>query len=221
MTNPEIRICSYEEAVAVLKKDPDWNVLSIRDTFALLQESVNDNNSFWCGRYSTLDNILPLCRSSLVLYFDDVSWDYQSFGCTPPSEENVREILRWSQGKNRILVHCTAGISRSSASAYIIACSRMEPQKAIGYLFSDRHYPNDLIVDHGAKLLDNREIAMVADKFKGRHIKFLEGQVYQEIRHAHLKKKRKNNKTFLLDTLEVLEDVLLEKLEEKEGKPNG
>jgi predicted protein tyrosine phosphatase len=44
---------------------------------------------------------------------------------TPPDEIHVRDLLRFAQDWNRsqpMLVHCWAGISRSTASAFAIAC---------------------------------------------------------------------------------------------------
>lgn len=48
-------------------------------------------------------------------------------GDTPPSEAHVEELLAFGEGWTGaapILVHCWAGISRSTAAAYAIACAR-------------------------------------------------------------------------------------------------
>lgn len=48
-------------------------------------------------------------------------------GHTPPRAEMVEDLLSFAAGwtgERPLLVHCWAGISRSSASAYILACAR-------------------------------------------------------------------------------------------------
>jgi predicted protein tyrosine phosphatase len=47
-------------------------------------------------------------------------------GMTPPGEEHVRSLLTFAQVWDRhkpLIIHCFAGISRSTASAYIIAAA--------------------------------------------------------------------------------------------------
>ncbi|WP_442583303.1 tyrosine phosphatase family protein [Mesorhizobium sp. ASY16-5R] len=47
-------------------------------------------------------------------------------GMTPPAEEHVRSLLTFGQAWDRrkpLIIHCFAGISRSTASAYIIAAA--------------------------------------------------------------------------------------------------
>jgi predicted protein tyrosine phosphatase len=50
-------------------------------------------------------------------------------GYTHPSETHIRQLLdfgaRWS-GERSVLVHCMAGVSRSAATGFILACQRNE-----------------------------------------------------------------------------------------------
>ncbi|GAB4349544.1 MAG: tyrosine phosphatase family protein [Oricola sp.] len=58
----------------------------------------------------------------LFLGFNDIAMPIE--GMTPPGEEHVRAILDFARGWDRaapMIVHCFAGISRSTASAYMIA----------------------------------------------------------------------------------------------------
>ena len=51
-------------------------------------------------------------------------------GQTPPDELHVRDLLQFARSWNRsqpMLVHCWAGISRSTASAFAIACMLSPP----------------------------------------------------------------------------------------------
>lgn len=48
-------------------------------------------------------------------------------GLIHPTEDTVREVLEFArtwQPTNPMLVHCWAGVSRSSATAFILACER-------------------------------------------------------------------------------------------------
>ena len=72
--------------------------------------------------------------------------------------EDIENIIRFSKGKGNLLVHCFAGVSRSSAVAYIIRCTKESPWKAIQKLSLEDHLPNDYVVRLGANLLQNQDI---------------------------------------------------------------
>ena len=55
-----------------------------------------------------------------VVTFDDVS--NPSWG-DAPTHEHVRDMVAWGHGRENLLVHCHAGISRSTATAWGIAIS--------------------------------------------------------------------------------------------------
>lgn len=59
----------------------------------------------------------------LWLRMDDIADDVE--GMTPPSESHVADLIeflkRWNREKP-LVVHCYAGISRSTAAAFISAC---------------------------------------------------------------------------------------------------
>ena len=64
-------------------------------------------------------------RQHLVLKFNDI--DKEQPGLAAPTSRDIESILSFSRpwsGRTPLLVHCWAGISRSSAAAYIIACDR-------------------------------------------------------------------------------------------------
>lgn len=77
----------------------------------------------------------PFCGDArhLVLRFNDITM--AADGLVAPCAEIVREILdfgaEWSATTPRspILVHCFAGISRSTAAGYILACAFAGPGK--------------------------------------------------------------------------------------------
>jgi predicted protein tyrosine phosphatase len=63
----------------------------------------------------------------LTLHFHDISEPLQ--GYVAPCERHVAEALAFAAADDRpMLVHCYAGVSRSTATAYAIACAR-EPER--------------------------------------------------------------------------------------------
>jgi predicted protein tyrosine phosphatase len=104
-------------------------------------------------------------------------------GMTPPGEQHVRDILdfagRWDR-QRPMLVHCYAGISRSTASAYIIAAAlapkrdEFELARALRSL-SPSATPNPRLVAIADSLLGRqnrmveaiREIGRGADAYEG------------------------------------------------------
>lgn len=68
-------------------------------------------------------------ENHLWLGMDDIASEID--GMTPPGEQHVIRLIeflkRWDR-KNPLVVHCFAGISRSSAAAFIAACVA-EPEK--------------------------------------------------------------------------------------------
>jgi predicted protein tyrosine phosphatase len=99
--------------------------------------------------------------------FDDVVY---SLGHTqPPEKSHVEQILTWCKGKEDIVFACAAGISRSSASAYIAACQECEVEEAIGVLDPNKHQPNKRIVYLGAKILDDPSIWDTFVKWSKKH----------------------------------------------------
>jgi predicted protein tyrosine phosphatase len=104
-------------------------------------------------------------------------------GMTMPGEEHVRALLDFAYGWDRVkplVVHCYAGVSRSTASAYIIAAAlapqrdEMELAKTLRFL-SPTATPNPRLIAVADMLLqrDGRMITAIeaigrgADAFEG------------------------------------------------------
>src|SRR5262245_11125807 len=101
--------------------------------------------------YDPPADALPLARRVLHLVFDD--HHVPRPGRRLPAAEDVRRALEWSADSTDLVVSCNAGVSRSSALAYIILCRQRPPQEAIAALTPNWHRPNELIVRLGAQLL--------------------------------------------------------------------
>lgn len=83
-----------------------------------------------------------------------------------PKKEHIELVLEWTANKNRFIVCCHAGISRSAALAYIIMCNYVSPIEAVKLWDKERHYPNDLIIRLGSQVLNNHEIWTVYQDWK-------------------------------------------------------
>lgn len=95
-------------------------------------------------------------REILHLSIDDV--------CTPEAgkihitAEYVQMFLDWTVNRSKVVCCCHAGVSRSSAAAYIIAARAWGSEKALAVLRGHAHYPNKLIVQIGSELLKDDTI---------------------------------------------------------------
>jgi hypothetical protein len=118
------------------------------------------------GRYDLLlitnpgvgppEGVPPLARRVLHLQFEDFVSPRP--GARLPAAEDVRLALEWSARGGDLVVSCHAGVSRSSALAYVVRCRDWSPWEAIRVLTPGWHRPNDLVVRLGAELLRDRAV---------------------------------------------------------------
>ncbi|TCD14261.1 tyrosine phosphatase family protein [Oricola cellulosilytica] len=121
----------------------------------------------------------------LFLGFNDIAVAME--GMTLPGEEHVRAILDFAHGWDReapMIIHCFAGISRSTASAYMSALA-LNPELDEYELAQDLRWrapsatPNpklieiaDAVLGRGGRMVDAiREIGRGADAFEGEPFK--------------------------------------------------
>lgn len=83
----------------------------------------------------TVDRLLAKAQGEILrLNFDDTTSPRETGS---PQAAHIREILRFGQAvpeDGRLLVHCLAGVSRSTAAAWAILCAR-QPKRAADELF--------------------------------------------------------------------------------------
>ena len=68
-------------------------------------------------------------ENHLILGMDDITLPLE--GYTAPAQEHVAKLIAFVRGWDRaapLVVHCYAGISRSTAGAYVAACA-LNPQR--------------------------------------------------------------------------------------------
>jgi len=96
----------------------------------------------------------------LDLRFNDIAAPRE--GLVAPSAEHVGALLAFAEGwagPRPLLIHCWAGVSRSTAAAYVIACACTAPGREAAWAARLRDAaptatPNPLIVAHADRLLD-------------------------------------------------------------------
>lgn len=111
---------------------------------------------------SPIEKVKKNAKDVLFLSFDDI--EFPRYGYKMPEEKDVEKAVEWAVDKDNLIVSCQAGISRSSALAYVISCSQKGPSNAMEILKS-RHYPNAVIVKLGTELLKEPEIMNKYIKF--------------------------------------------------------
>ena len=155
----KITICGHKIASTLVKEYPNQlDVLMISSP----------------GHYFGISNseLIPkLAKECKQLGCDDMEFDPEKYPSVlymgfPPAKEHVQEGLDWAKGRERIVVACQAGVSRSSAMAYVIMCSLKSPQEALSILEHGVHFPNDLIIKHGSRILGKPEMIDIVNKWK-------------------------------------------------------
>jgi len=151
-----IQIFSAEEAAKELKQHSKrWHVISLRDCKYRM-----DNHP--------LNGLEKHAKDILIKYMDDVPYKrYDDWGYHSPKKEDVEEIIQWVKEVNpkNLMVHCWAGISRSSATAYIVGCKFLGPERAIHLLDRNKHRPNGMIIDHGLEIVKDPKARELFSRF--------------------------------------------------------
>ncbi|HEX2593853.1 MAG TPA: protein-tyrosine phosphatase family protein [Rhizomicrobium sp.] len=110
-----------------------------------------------------------------------------SAGDTPPAAKHVLTLLEFARdwdAASPMLVHCWAGISRSTAAAFIVACDRLGPgnEVALAQMLRSRAAhaaPNRLMVQIGDDILGRRGKMVDAIEAIGRGAIAVEGKPFE------------------------------------------
>ncbi|MEA2934466.1 MAG: hypothetical protein QOD74_1112 [Variibacter sp.] len=130
----------------------------------------------------------PACvapEDHLFLAMHDIAEEMQGFNA--PGEKHVRELIdfatRWHR-RTPLVVHCYAGISRSSAGAYIAACA-LNPKRdeaALAWAIreaSPTATPNKRLVALADVLLERNGRMVAAVEAIGRGAECIEGTPFR------------------------------------------
>jgi predicted protein tyrosine phosphatase len=105
----------------------------------------------------------------------------------PPNEKHIDELIAFGRtwdGKTPMLVHCWAGISRSTAASFILLCDKREPgmereiANTLRYRAPHAH-PNPLMVSIADRMLDRGGRMIAAIESIGRGTIVAEGQTVE------------------------------------------
>lgn len=130
----------------------------------------------------------PACiteANHLVLGMDDITTAMD--GYVHPAEEHVHDLIRFVQRWDRrapLVVHCYAGISRSTAGAFISACA-LNPgrdEATIARAIRDSSataMPNALLVGHADRILGRGGRMIAAVEALGPGKAALEGEPFR------------------------------------------
>jgi predicted protein tyrosine phosphatase len=124
-------------------------------------------------------------QNHLILGMDDISVPMD--GYTHPAEEHVHELIEFVQRWDRrapIVMHCYAGISRSTAGAFISACvlnpGRDETKIAKTIRASSKTAsPNLMLVGHADRILGRQGRMVAAVEALGPGLPALEGEPFR------------------------------------------
>ncbi len=121
----------------------------------------------------------------LILGMDDISIPMD--GYTHPAEEHVHDLIGFVQRWDRrapVVMHCYAGISRSTAGAFIAACA-LNPgrdEAAIARAIrgsSKTAMPNVMLVNHADRILGRKGRMVAAVEALGPGMAALEGEPFR------------------------------------------
>jgi predicted protein tyrosine phosphatase len=121
----------------------------------------------------------------LLLRLDDISVPLE--GYTIPGEEHIAELLTFVRGWDRaapLVIHCYAGVSRSTAGAFVSACA-LNPRRAEAEIAQDIRRrsptatPNARIVALADQMLGRDGRMVAAIEAIGRGVECYEGQPFR------------------------------------------
>jgi predicted protein tyrosine phosphatase len=105
-----------------------------------------------------------VCNDVLKLTFHDVDHDESPYRM--PQLEDVQRGLEWARGRSKIISACQAGISRSSALAFLCKLQECgDVQEAATVWRMGYHWPNKRIIELGAQLLQQPQALDVYARF--------------------------------------------------------
>jgi predicted protein tyrosine phosphatase len=120
----------------------------------------------------------------LRMTFNDISTPMKDL--TPPGREHMQRIIGFIEDwdlSSPMLIHCWAGISRSTASAFITMCLLNPQEEEIDLAWELRHIapsatPNRLMVEHADAILRREGRMISAIRTIGRGVEAWEGDVF-------------------------------------------
>lgn len=153
----DVKIVSAKQAADNVDyiKNNNIALISIRDT----SPDVERDES-----YDKIDR--AGIQNLYVANFDDLETELDpkyGYKEKPPEHQDIEGILTWTkqkmdEGISSFMVHCTAGVSRSSAVAILIKALH-NPEEALKVINPLLHSPNMRVIDFGEKIIEKLNVA--------------------------------------------------------------
>ena len=127
-----------------------------------LAKEPKQHNAIIIAEYTQqVDDMFDNCKDHTLLLFWDI---INPFSGIAPKIHHVEKALEWADDKENLLVACAAGISRSSAIAYLTTYNETKSiETALSKLDLTVHRPNILILMYGDKILGTDVSSAVAN----------------------------------------------------------
>lgn len=164
---PKLLITPYSELLASVRRHKPSHVLSVlADPIVERPESIAPERHLQISMHDIAEPMADMVT---------------------PSRQHIERILSFGRGWERtqpFLVHCWAGISRSTAAAYILLCDMHGPgheqriAKALRF-HAPHAQPNSLMVRHADAVLGRKGQMIEAVESIGEPIFVLEGEVVE------------------------------------------
>lgn len=149
----KITICGHRKAAELLAKSPgQLDIIFI---------SGPGPEKFGV---KTSETIAGNAREICEVLFHDINAPRP--GYEHPERHHVQKALDFAKGKDELIVSCQMGVSRSSATAYIIAAAAVGPDEAFKFLDTKIHSPNGMVIRHGADILGDPDIVSKMNTWK-------------------------------------------------------
>lgn len=138
------------------RREAEWWLDVDRTRFTHLISIYGHGNGRPCSGFDEFEGKKLACQ------FDDVPEDLPRFGYIAPTREDVTKIVEFCKvvpENARVLIHCEAGISRSTAAGYVLLCTMRGPGREVEcildiYAIRPEAAPNMRVVDFADEILE-------------------------------------------------------------------
>jgi len=136
------------------------NALEDKKTYNLISILSDADEQILKSRGENVSEIRSKFKECLALSFEDVLTHETGLKC--PNAIDVITSINWSRTRNRIIVQCFGGISRSSAIAFLIAIDKYGLGSAKQLIKGSKNYqPNLAIIKYGERIFSTELIEWV------------------------------------------------------------
>lgn len=168
-TQRKITISSLYEMQDHIRANRLANFISIRDSSSC-SSTFNKEHYAWIDK-QYLDNCLTIIMDDIVYASKNLLETYPDIQI--PQETQIKQIIDWSKQKRDentldFVIHCTAGVSRSSACAVIVQ-ALINPENILKIIDPQLHHPNPRILKITSELLDMPDLAPTVENFYKSH----------------------------------------------------